>query len=349
MEPIIYAYICLSLLAYIPIYFASHKATISTSSDKETLNLNDATYLPVFGSCALLFLYICFKFLDQFIVAILINIYFTLIGVPSIYNLILSFIPFISAPYSLSLKSTTSSLFVFSFGISHILILLSSSLVAALYIYQKNWILANIYAESFAFTAIELISLDSFATGFMVLGGLFFYDIFWVFGSDVMVTVAKNFDAPIKVLFPRDIFAYLEQPSLSSPMSLLGLGDIVIPGIFVALALKFDNHLKLSSKPYFNSCFSAYVIGLSTCMFIMHTYKHAQPALLYLSPCCSISVLIVALVRGELKQLFAFKAGQEQIEPVKVKKTKKVIIVSEGEKSDSESEQVRRSTRLKNH
>ena len=30
--------------------------------------------------------------------------------------------------------------------------------------------------------------------------GLFFYDIFWVFGTDVMVSVATKFDAPIKVL-----------------------------------------------------------------------------------------------------------------------------------------------------
>ena len=33
--------------------------------------------------------------------------------------------------------------------------------------------------------------------------GLFFYDIFWVFGTPVMVSVAKNLDAPIKLLFPR--------------------------------------------------------------------------------------------------------------------------------------------------
>jgi minor histocompatibility antigen H13 len=29
---------------------------------------------------------------------------------------------------------------------------------------------------------------------------LFFYDIFWVFGTEVMVTVAKNLDGPIKLL-----------------------------------------------------------------------------------------------------------------------------------------------------
>lgn len=51
-------------------------------------------------------------------------------------------------------------------------------------------------------------------------GGLFFYDIFWVFGTDVMETVAKSFDAPIKVIWPK-----------GKGFSLLGLGDIVIPGI----------------------------------------------------------------------------------------------------------------------
>jgi hypothetical protein len=45
-----------------------------------------------------------------------------------------------------------------------------------------------------------------------------------VFGTDVMVTVAKSFDAPVKLLWPKDLFA--EQLHFS----MLGLGDIVIPG-----------------------------------------------------------------------------------------------------------------------
>jgi minor histocompatibility antigen H13 len=41
--------------------------------------------------------------------------------------------------------------------------------------------------------------------GAILLTGLFFYDIFWVFGTPVMVAVAKNIDAPIKLLFPRPL------------------------------------------------------------------------------------------------------------------------------------------------
>jgi minor histocompatibility antigen H13 len=35
--------------------------------------------------------------------------------------------------------------------------------------------------------------------GYILLAGLFFYDIFFVFGTNVMVTVAVSMDVPIKV------------------------------------------------------------------------------------------------------------------------------------------------------
>ena len=88
----------------------------------------------------------------------------------------------------------------------------------------------------------DLVSL----AGALLLSGLFFYDIFWVFGTPVMVTVAKSLDAPIKLLFPRAGAAAGE-----SPFAMLGLGDIVIPGIFVALCLRYD--AKHGSR-YFRRC-----------------------------------------------------------------------------------------------
>ena len=68
--------------------------------------------------------------------------------------------------------------------------------------------------------------MPDFKTGFILLWGLFFYDIFWVYGTDVMLTVAKNLNAPIKILFPIDLLV------VPPKMSLLGLGDIVIPVFF---------------------------------------------------------------------------------------------------------------------
>jgi len=41
----------------------------------------------------------------------------------------------------------------------------------------SHWILSNVVALAFAYNAISLLYLDSFATGFILLGGLFFYDV----------------------------------------------------------------------------------------------------------------------------------------------------------------------------
>ena len=56
-----------------------------------------------------------------------------------------------------------------------------------------------------------------------------------------MLTVARSIDAPIKLLFPVDWAAVDAETGEPKPQfSLLGLGDIVIPGVFIALCLRFD-------------------------------------------------------------------------------------------------------------
>jgi len=90
----------------------------------------------------------------------------------------------------------------------------------------------------------------------------------------VMVTVAKNFDAPIKVLFPRDLLAE------EYKFTLLGLGDIVVPGLFITLALCFDySHGQGKAKfakPYFTVCMLAYIVGLITTVTVMQVFQAAQ-------------------------------------------------------------------------
>lgn len=102
-----------------------------------------------------------------------------------------------------------------------------------------------------------------------------------------MVTVAKSFDAPIKLLFPKDISAETLE------FSMLGLGDIVIPGnkrknfffnislgIFIALLLRFDAKKSLPnknfSKIYFYTCYIGYIFGLMSTIIVMHIFQAAQ-------------------------------------------------------------------------
>lgn len=105
------------------------------------------------------------------------------------------------------------------------------------YVTTKLWIANNIIAVAIAITGIEYLHLDRVINGCILLGGLFIYDIFWVFGTGVMVFVATNFEAPVKVVFPR---AFLTNGFLSKDVGMLGLGDIVIPGVFLAILLRFD-------------------------------------------------------------------------------------------------------------
>ena len=142
-----------------------------------------------------------------------------------------------------------------------------------------------------------------------------------------MVTVATKFDAPIKLLFPRA----LATDDSAAVLQMLGLGDIVMPGLFIALLLRYDFHKaagigtrsmsgneQLSKretmafdKPYFNICILAYVMGLILTVFVMYTFKHAQPALLYLVPACLGAGVVTAIARGEL---FAFLSFSEEVE-----------------------------------
>jgi len=108
----------------------------------------------------------------------------------------------------------------------------------------KPWYLTNLQGFAVCYSALQIMSPTTFATGSLILGGLFCYDIWAVFFTPLMVTVAKNLDQPIKLVFPRP-----EEPSATPgepptrSYSMLGLGDIVLPGLMIGLALRFDLYL----------------------------------------------------------------------------------------------------------
>jgi len=74
-------------------------------------------------------------------------------------------------------------------------------LVGVWYLLKRHWIANNIFGIAFSINAIEILHFNKVLNGVVLLSGLFVYDIFWVFGTNVMITVAKSFDAPIKLLF----------------------------------------------------------------------------------------------------------------------------------------------------
>jgi minor histocompatibility antigen H13 len=107
--------------------------------------------------------------------------------------------------------------------------------LVATFIYHQNdkpWYLGNLMGFAFCYGTLQLLSPTTFWTGSLLLAGLFIYDIVMVFYTPMMVTVATQLDVPIKLVLPG--------PKRGS---MLGLGDIVLPGIMIGLALRFDLYL----------------------------------------------------------------------------------------------------------
>ncbi|KAJ4934154.1 hypothetical protein JOQ06_006959 [Pogonophryne albipinna] len=317
------AYGSLVFMALLPIYFGALRSVTCSKSKNasdmpETITSRDAARFPIIASCTLFGLYLFFKVFSQEYINMLLSIYFFGLGVLALSHIMS---PLMSRIFPASFPNKQFQLLFtqgseeakeeivnYEFDTKNLLCLIISSVVGVWYLLKKHWIANNLFGLAFALNGVELLHLNNVSTGCILLGGLFVYDVFWVFGTNVMVTVAKSFEAPIKLVFPQDL---LERGLDASNFAMLGLGDIVIPGIFIALLLRFDVSLKKQSKTYFYSSFLAYIFGLGLTIFVMHTFKHAQPALLYLVPACIGFPCLVALVKGELTELFSFESSEE--------------------------------------
>lgn len=95
----------------------------------------------------------------------------------------------------------------------------------------------------------------------------------------------------------------------------------MIPGIFVALLLRYDAHRANATsseqsfpKPFFHVNLLFYILGLVATVAVMFIFNAAQPALLYLVPACLGSALVTALVRGEFKELLAYSEEEDEEE-----------------------------------
>lgn len=129
-------------------------------------------------------------------------------------------------------------------GIYSILIALSATTYFTFV--DKPWWLTNFVGFSFVYGALLEMSPTTFSTGALLLSALFFYDIYFVFFTPLMVTVATKLDIPIKLLFPRP--PPPDEDPTARALAMLGLGDLVIPGMMIGLALRFDLYLFYKRK-----------------------------------------------------------------------------------------------------
>ncbi|KAM6125527.1 signal peptide peptidase-like 2A isoform 3-T3 [Phoenicopterus ruber ruber] len=176
------------------------------------------------------------------------------------------------------------------------------------------WILQDILGVAFCLNFIKTLKMPNFKSCVILLGLLLLYDVFFVFitpfitknGASIMVEVAagpfgNSEKLPVVIRVPR--LEYSASTLCDMPFSLLGFGDIIVPGLLVAYCRRFDVQTS-SSSVYYISCTIAYAIGMVLTFIVLALMKMGQPALLYLVPCTLITSSLVAWRRKEMKKFW---------------------------------------------
>lgn len=181
---------------------------------------------------------------------------------------------------------------------------------------QWAWVLQDTLGIAFCLYMLKTIRLPTFKACTLLLVVLFIYDVFFVFitpyltesGESIMVEVAAG---PADSSTHEKLPMVLKVPRLNAsplalcdrPFSLLGFGDVLVPGLLVVYCHRFDIQVQ-TSRIYFVACTVAYGIGLLVTFIALALMQVGQPALLYLVPCTLLTSLAVALWRRELSMFW---------------------------------------------
>ncbi|KDP28619.1 hypothetical protein JCGZ_14390 [Jatropha curcas] len=172
------------------------------------------------------------------------------------------------------------------------------------------WIGQDILGIALIITVLQIVHVPNLKVGTVLLSCAFLYDIFWVFVSklwfkeSVMIVVTrgdKSGEDGIPML--------LKIPRMFDPWggySIIGFGDIILPGLLVAFALRYDWLTKKNLRAgYFLWAMTAYGLGLLITYVALNMMDgHGQPALLYIVPFTLGTFLTLGKKRGDLKALW---------------------------------------------
>ncbi|GBG78297.1 hypothetical protein CBR_g26327 [Chara braunii] len=303
-----------------------------------TLDSSQALMIPIASSCSLLVMFYLFTSVSQLVMA------FT--AVASASSLAFCLAPYVTQ-FVTQVGATDSTVARCPCGggvtKSQVLLIGLSSFVVLCWLVSGHWVLNNLLGIAICIAFVSHVRLPNIKICALLLACLFVYDVFWVFfsesffGANVMVSVAtqqasnpvhtvahtlnlplpntitKKLDLPVKLVFPR---AFLGGSVLGSPgaeFMMLGLGDMAIPGMLLALVLCFDyrkireySEMDLPSRRYTYIWYAAigYGVGLVLALAAGVLTRSPQPALLYLVPSTLGPVAFGAWMRRELDELW---------------------------------------------
>ena len=299
VQTVLYSVTAVTLGCLYSIEFAANGTHRETNEDEEKMELSDAVSFPVYASIALISLYFLYNTLPKDLLNNLFKVNFCVLGFSILFPFIQSripiFFPVVPEKKYGEIKKTIGGIDIHVDLSTHSFIGMAlAGLIVVMYFVTNNWSFNNILGLSFTVAGIKLIRIPNFKYALAMLWLLFVYDIVWVFKTDVMVTVARSFDAPIKLLFPIG--------SAREKFSLLGLGDMVLPGICIALLLKFEIDMLIRKR----------------CAFFIYLYFVGSLVYLSVSKCAPFSPyrILYFQLNAPIKPQFALKPPSKS--PLKI-------------------------------
>jgi hypothetical protein len=164
------------------------------------------------------------------------------------------------------------------FSILEAFVALSAGFSIYLYLATKHWSANNYLAISFSVYTIEKWTQTKFWEVIVIFLGLIIYDVSFVFGTDVMMTVAHGFEMPMKILFPTP----------NKGFSMIGIGDIIVPGLLVSVCLRHDFIQGLLLKSDLNkSKFSSKQSSLQTKNEVINQLNSSPPSDYLITTSCN--------------------------------------------------------------
>ncbi|XP_017776731.1 PREDICTED: signal peptide peptidase-like 3 [Nicrophorus vespilloides] len=297
----------------------------TVESNVHSLDAFQAVCLPLGASVSLL---IMFFFFDS--MQMLFAVCTAIIATVALAFLLLPMCQYIIRPcsdgnkisFGICGRFTGAELLSFTFSLS----------IVCIWVLTGHWLLMDAMGMGLCVAFIAFVRLPSLKVSTLLLTGLLIYDVFWVFFSsyifstNVMVKVAtRPAENPVGLVARKLHLGGVakEVPKLSLPgklvfpsmhnsghFSMLGLGDIVMPGLLLCFVLRYDAYKKSqgmsgSRLTYFHCSLLGYFLGLLTATVSSEVFKAAQPALLYLVPFTLLPLLTMAYLKGDLRRMWS--------------------------------------------
>ncbi|CAL5020301.1 unnamed protein product [Urochloa decumbens] len=181
------------------------------------------------------------------------------------------------------------------------------------------WIGQDILGITLIVTVIQIVRIPNLKVGSALLSCAFLYDIFWVFISKMLFHESVMIVLVVLMVCLQvargdktdedGVPMLLKIPRMFDPWggySIIGFGDILLPGLLIAFALRYDWAAKKTLQSgYFLWSMVAYGSGLLITYVALNLMDgHGQPALLYIVPFTICTFLALGMKRGELRNLW---------------------------------------------